>query len=230
MDQLIPAINTDWILFDNQSHPRLRIVPIYYQKGFSDRPQIYGRRTVLEKLLLALEHLPVNVGLQVWDVYRPRAVQQKLFLWMQEEIRKKFPHFNENENFQETVKYVSLPSKPGEDYCAPHLSGGAVDLTLFELSTGQELAMGTPFDDCTARAHIDYFQKHKPQNPEEKQINQHRLLLQKAMQQVGFTSYRYEWWHYDYGTIFWARETGRQPLYGPLFGLEEWPNNDPYEF
>lgn len=56
-------------------------------------------------------------------------------------------------------KYVTLPAKIGDNYCSPHLSGGAIDLTLFEIASGKELEMGTPFDDCTEKAHRDYFEQ-----------------------------------------------------------------------
>lgn len=209
--------------FHNNIHPRIKVEPIYFNKGFSPKPEIYGRFIVLERLLKALNSLPSQYGFLVWDVYRPRAIQATLFDWMSEEIRKKMPHLTDEENYVETRKYVSLPSKVGEEYCAPHLSGGAIDLTLIELATGTPLDMGTPFDDCSEIAHRDYFELMEQMTVKERIIKEHRLMLRLAMEEVGFTSYQYEWWHYDLGTILWSRSLNQPPVFGPLFGNDEWP-------
>jgi D-alanyl-D-alanine dipeptidase len=44
------------------------------------------------------------------------------------------------------------------------------------------------------------------------------------MEKTGFTSYEYEWWHYDFGNIFWEKATGQPAIFGPLFGDLEWPS------
>lgn len=73
----------------NQTHPRIKVCPKYYELGFSVVPHIYGRKAVLQRILSALEQLPAEYGLLIWDVYRPREVQCTLFEWMRNEIRKK---------------------------------------------------------------------------------------------------------------------------------------------
>lgn len=161
-------------------------------------------------------------GFQIWDVYCPRAVQKNLFEWMRTEIRKTQPHLSEEENYTETKKYMSPPSEIGETYCPPHLSGGAIDLTLFDVEQGKELDMGTPFDDCTEQAWSDYFSNQSNLSAEDQLIKARRELLQSVMKKVGFVSYQYEWWHFDIGNIFWARTTQREPVFGPLFGDNEW--------
>lgn len=209
--------------FSATQHTRMVVRPMYYELGFSPVPDVYGRRMVFDKLLLALSMLPSNYGFVVWDVYRPRAVQEKLFEWMRNEIRKNQPTLSDDENYAETKKYMSVPSKVGQTYCPPHLSGGAIDLTLFECSSGQEIDMGTKFDDPTERAHRDFFENLSVLKEEERQISNHRALLRNAMELAGFTSYRYEWWHYDFGNSFWENATGKKALFGPLFGDLEWP-------
>lgn len=211
--------------FHNQIHPRIQIYPKYFELGFSPFPCILGRYAVLDRLLKALEFLAPQYGFLIWDVYRPRAVQAKLFAWMSEEIRKKFPLLTEQENYDETLKYVALPAQIGDNYCSPHLSGGAIDLTLFEIASGNELEMGTPFDDCTERAHSDYFDRQTQLSPEEEAIRERRQALNSAMQQVGFTVYPYEWWHFDLGNLSWSRITQRPAVFGPLLGDEEWPKS-----
>ncbi len=206
----------------NQLNERIKIRPMYFELGFSSLPNIYGRRILVDNLMRALEHLPLEIGFLVWDVYRPRAVQAKLFHWMQGEIRKKLPQLNEDENYNETCKYMSPPSNVGDVYCPPHLSGGAIDLTLYDTITGNELDMGTPFDDCTDRAHSLHFDQRSDLTEDEKCIRERRNLLRSAMETSGFVSYQYEWWHFDIGNIFWSRKTGQPEAFGSLFGDEEW--------
>jgi len=146
---------------------------------------------------------------------------------MSEEIRKKLPHFSEEENLLETKKFIAEPSKIGEDYCPPHLSGGAIDLTLYDINSGDELDMGTIFDDCSARANRDYFLDKSDLSAEERSIQSRRRLLREAMESVGFTSYQHEWWHFDIGNLLWSQTLKRPALFGPLFGDEEWPELSP---
>lgn len=208
--------------FHNEIHPRIQVNPMYFNLNFSPFAQIYGRFAVLECLLNALEWIPEEYGFLIWDVYRPRAVQARLFQWMREEIRKKYPELSEEENYQETKKYMSAPSVAGDDYCPPHLSGGAIDLTLFDLRKGKALEMGTAFDDCSERAHSNYFELKPYLTSEDKRIQERRSLLRTAMNKVGFSAYQYEWWHFDIGNIFWSRAMNLPAVFGPLFGDEEW--------
>jgi D-alanyl-D-alanine dipeptidase len=222
-EKLFTNADFDVARFSDQIHPRIKIRPMYFELGFSSSPHVFGRQAVVNRLLKALDSLSSDYGFVVWDVYRPRAVQEILFNWMREEIRKKSPQLNDQENFDEARKYMSPPSKVGDDYCPPHLSGGAIDLTLYEISNEKELEMGTPFDDCTERAHSDYFEMKTELSLDEEKIRNRRNLLRNIMEKVGFVSYQYEWWHFDIGDIFWSRKTGVPAVFGPLFGDQEWP-------
>jgi len=213
------------VRFDNNIHSRIKIRPMYYELGFSAAPDIFGRRVVLEKIINALDYLPDEFGLLVWDVYRPRHVQAKLFEWMRGEIKKRFPHYTDEQNFAEARKYMSCPSKPGDEYCPPHLSGGAVDLTLFNIGDGEPLEMGTVFDDCTEVAHSHYYDLKSQLTLDELKIHERRIMLRSSMEKSGFVSYQYEWWHFDIGDIFWSRKLNVPAVFGPLFGDEEWPEN-----
>jgi D-alanyl-D-alanine dipeptidase len=173
----------------------------------------------------ALEFVPTQYGLLIWDVYRPRAVQEKLFNWMRAEVKKKYPNLTDEENYLESKKYAAPSSKIKDAHCPPHLSGGSIDLTLYDLKTDKEADMGTVFDDCTTRAHRDFFETKNDLSKEEVLIKASRNLLRSAMEKVGFTSYQYEWWHFDIGNILWSDITGNPAVFGPLFGDEEWPNN-----
>ncbi len=207
------------------AHPRLKLHSMYYAMGFSASSKIYARQAVVRRVLQALDDLPQQYGLLIWDIYRPRAVQATLFEWMRGEVKAKYPTLTDEENYQQASKYASPPTRVGEKNCAPHLSGGAIDLTLFEVATGNECEMGTPFDDCTARAHRDYFANRSPLSNEEQAIKARRDLLEKAMVKTGFVAYEFEWWHFSLGDRIWARLTGQAEIFGPLFGDNEWPES-----
>lgn len=216
--------DSEVVEFKNGDHERIRVRPMYHELGFNNSPRIFGRQIVIESLLKALKLLPPKYGFLVWDVYRCRETQGKLFEWMRNEIRKRSPDLSDQENYDEARKYMSVPSKIGDEYCPPHLSGGAIDLTLYDTAIGNEIEMGTPFDDCTERAHSDFFNRPGTVlNDEDNRIREARGLLLSAMESVGFVRYQYEWWHFDIGDIFWSRITGRPAVFGPLFGDIEWP-------
>ncbi len=72
-----------------------------------------------------------------------------------------------------------------------HNRGSAVDLTLYDLETGEPVAMPSGYDEFTERAHPDW--------PGGTSLQRwHRTLLRRAMEAEGFSVYRYEWWHFDH--------------------------------
>ncbi len=109
-----------------------------------------------------------ELGLKIWDAYRPLSVQ-KIF-W---EI---YP----NEN------YVADPAKGSR-----HNRGCAVDVTLVDLKTGEELTMPSAFDDFSEKAHRNY-DKMAPE------ARKNCKLLQDVMEKYGFRGVPTEWWHFDF--------------------------------
>ncbi len=110
---------------------------------------------------------PQGLGIKVYDGYRPRAVQYLMF-----EI---FPN----------PTYVADPGSG-----SIHNRGGAVDVSIFDLATAQELQMPTEFDWFGSEASHSY--TNLPAN-----IIANRTLLYNMMVQVGgFVPYDAEWWHY----------------------------------
>lgn len=170
----------------------------------------YLRKTVAEKLLIAGSMLPEGFKLVIWDAWRPLAVQQALFDAFKNNIKSERPGLSEEEYNLLTQTYVSTPSvdpkKP-----SPHNTGGAVDLTLQD-SQGDLLSMGTAFDYFGTMAATRYFED----SPEiwVRQWRENRRLLYRVMTEAGFTNYREEWWHFDYGNQFWATQKGVCAIYG----------------
>lgn len=128
----------------------------------------YLRRAAAEKLRAAqLELKPLGYGLKIFDGYRPLSVQRKMW-----EV---YPH----------AGYVADPRKGSR-----HNRGAAVDVTLIRLSDGSELAMPTPYDDFTEKAHRNFT------NLPEGAIR-NRALLEETLTKHGFVGLPTEWWHFD---------------------------------
>ena len=72
-----------------------------------------------------------------------------------------------------------------------HNRGCAIDLSLYDLKTGQEVVMPSGYDEMTERAFADY----TGGTPEERE---RRAILRAAMEKEGFVVIPKEWWHFDY--------------------------------
>jgi D-alanyl-D-alanine dipeptidase len=107
-----------------------------------------------------------GLGLKIFDAYRPYSVTVKFWELVHDE------------------RYVANPSKG-----SGHNRGIAVDLTIINLKTGEELNMGTGFDNFTDTAHHTFTNL-----PEE--VLQNRNLLKSTMEKYGFKLFETEWWHY----------------------------------
>lgn len=83
-------------------------------------------------------------------------------------------------------QYVADPA-----HGSRHNRGCAVDLTLFDRSTGRAVDMPSGYDEMSERAHPDY----TGGTPEQRK---NREILRTAMEAEGFTVYEFEWWHFDY--------------------------------
>lgn len=188
------------------AHPRLFIEPFYYQQQIPDSLRtIYVRKGVFERLQQALTLLPQEYSLVLYDGYRPFQVQHYLFSHFSKQLAQQMPQATSQEIMQATKRYVAFPSEQSA-HLAPHLTGGAIDVTLADVD-GKALDLGTAFDEMNAKSATRYFEQHPAENP---LACQHRRLLYNCMTFAGFTNYAEEWWHYDYHNVAWARRVQAQ--------------------
>jgi D-alanyl-D-alanine dipeptidase len=140
-------------------------VPVYTQaRAFLQRPAAEALVRVLQKLR------PLGYGLLIHDGYRPWYVT-KIF-WDATPAEGKI--------------FVADPAKGSR-----HNRGCAVDLTLYDLTTGAPIEMTGNYDEMSPRSFPDY--------PGGTSLQRwHRDLLRRAMESEGFTVYESEWWHFDY--------------------------------
>jgi D-alanyl-D-alanine dipeptidase len=133
--------------------------------------RVFLQRPAAEALVRAHQKLKEQgYGLLIFDAYRPWSVT-KLF-W--------------DETPPEKRRFVADPKQGSR-----HNRGCAVDLTLFELRTSQEVSMPSAYDEFSERAYRDY----EGGTEESRRL---RDLLRRAMESEGFRVNEFEWWHFDY--------------------------------
>ncbi len=109
-----------------------------------------------------------GLGLKIFDAYRPYSIS-KLF-W----------------DLVKDERYVANPARGSN-----HNRGTAIDLTLVDLRSGNELDMGTGFDNFSDTAHHDFEYLPLP-------VLYNREKLKTIMSEFGFAPLTSEWWHYTY--------------------------------
>ena len=132
-------------------------------------PKAFVRQPVANALAIVQKSLKkYGLGLLVFDAYRPYSATVKFY-----------------EIYKDT-NYVASPWQGSR-----HNRGAAVDVSLINIETGEELQMPTAFDDFTEAAHSDY--NNLPDN-----VLKNREILINEMQNHGFKVYPTEWWHFDF--------------------------------
>lgn len=125
-----------------------------------------------------------NLGLKVFDCYRPQMAVDDFFQWSQNLQDQKmkneyYPRVNKAELFK--LNYIARRSG--------HTRGSTVDLTIVDLRTNEALDMGTPFDFMDPLSHPS---SHVILAEQVK----NRMLLQTLMVKFGFAPLKTEWWHF----------------------------------
>ena len=111
-----------------------------------------------------------GLGIVIFDGYRPWTIT-KLFWDVVPEDKRKF---------------VADPAKGSK-----HNRGCAIDLSIYNLKTGELIPMPSGYDEFTERASPDY----KGGTDQERS---NREMLRVLMEAEGFTVNPNEWWHFDY--------------------------------
>jgi D-alanyl-D-alanine dipeptidase len=165
------------------------------------------RREVLQRLHTAQKGLPAHLRIVLKAAYRPLEVQRKLFDDVALILSDVHPGKDKDEIYTITSQYVSDPDRN----VPPHSTGGAVDVTLYNVETGLPLDMGSPINFPDERSWAFNFT-----GLADEQKN-NRLLLHNAMVGAGFANFASEWWHYSYGDQRWALFYGEPAaLYGSV--------------
>lgn len=131
-------------------------------------PTAYVRKVIADSLKKVQEELAEKgLSLLFFDAYRPWSVTHKMWQIVPDE------------------RYAANPAKG-----SGHNRGIAVDVTLAKIDSGEKLAMPTPFDEFSEKAHDDYMLLSK-------EILENRALLKRIMEKHGFSALPTEWWHFS---------------------------------
>ncbi|MEH2435749.1 MAG: M15 family metallopeptidase [Nostoc sp.] len=177
---------------------------------YGDRSPYYLRQSVIENLIQAqnyLELLHPNWRIQIFDAYRPIAVQQFMvdYSFAQAVQDRGLTNVelspNQRQEIWEAVYEIWAVPSFDEKTPPPHSTGGAVDVTLVD-DAGKIINMGSPIDEMSERSHPDYYAN--SDRPEAQKYHAHRQLLQDVMLKVGFQRNPREWWHFSIGDQMWA--------------------------
>lgn len=147
--------------------------------------RIVGTRALCAALGRAQEKAASRgFGLLVWDGYRPQRAVDCFLRWSEqpEDGRTKQRHYPNIERYELFDKgYVSAKSG--------HSRGSSVDLTLYDLATGENARMGGGHDLMDSISH------HGAEGIEPIEA-ENREYLCSIMEDCGFARYASEWWHY----------------------------------
>ncbi len=160
----------------------------------NESANIYGRKTIIEKLIEVgkiLESQGYQIG--VFEIYRDKVAQKNMRMQEYERLKKEYP-FSCHVELEKILD--SRISNITNNEIGGHQTGGAVDLTLC-YKNGIQLDMGTKY--------LEFNERTKTFAKDLTKLQQkNRRLLLKLMRKVGFVNYPNEWWHFSYGDKMWA--------------------------
>jgi D-alanyl-D-alanine dipeptidase len=178
VDELVPGVRWDakYATWDN----------------FTGKPvdgyltnRIVGTKTLCAALKRAQERATSSgFGLLLWDGYRPQRAVDSFLRWSAkpEDGRTKLRHYPNIDRAQ-MFENGYVAAKSG------HSRGSTVDLTLYDLATGELAPMGGAHDLMDPISHHGA----AGVSPDETRSRHH---LRSVMEACGFQAYEYEWWHY----------------------------------
>ena len=153
-----------------------------------DEPVALLTRQAAQALARASEaFLARGLRMRIFDAYRPARAVAHFRRWAADpgDVAMKpyfYPHLEKAELFEKG--YIGSMS--------PHSRGSTVDLTLFDMRTGNNLDMGSPFDFFGAKSHSDY-------SKISDEAFENRMVLRRTMLAAGFVPVVEEWWHFTLG-------------------------------
>lgn len=178
VQELIPSIRIDLRYFSSNNFVGDTI------RGYEKKIIYLTKPAALQLREVQAELNSMNLGLLVYDAYRPQRAVNHFVDWArhQEDTIQKhlfYPQVNKRDLFKEGY----IASRSG------HSRGSTIDLTIITLSDGSPLDMGSPYDFFGPESWVNYSEITQEQL-------RNRQLLQRVMLKHGFRNYPKEWWHF----------------------------------
>jgi D-alanyl-D-alanine dipeptidase len=192
---------------------------------YSEQSPYRLRQGVLKRLIAAqeqLEQLRPGWRIQVFDAYRPIAVQAFMVDYTFEQTVQTqgvtpdtLTPAQRQAVIEQVYQFWAVPSR-NPLTPPPHSTGAAVDVTLVD-AAGQGVEMGSAIDELSPRSHPDYYANWVPsEHSAASTFHQNRRLLQAVMTSAGFCQHPHEWWHFSWGDQMWAWLSGVSARYGAI--------------
>lgn len=177
---------------------------------YGEHSPYFLRQSVVDSLIAAqnyLQQLRPGWYIQIFDAYRPVAVQQFMVEYTFTEavkmaglIEAELTDIQRQAIWEEVYQFWAQPSLD-EKTPPPHSTGSAVDLTLVD-DTGIVVNMGSAIDELSSVSLPNYYRDRI--EPEAQQYHANRQLLCAVMEKAGFQRHQGEWWHFSLGDQMWA--------------------------
>lgn len=161
--------------------------------GYNHPTALLTRQAADSLKAVSDELLAKGYRIKIYDCYRPQKAVDFFMEWALDTLDIRMKQYF----YPELDKSVLVP----EEYVArksSHTRGSTVDLTLFDMSTREDVDMGCTFDYFGIASHPDVLPGQEigavPPISEEQYNN--RMILREAMLSHGFKPYDCEWWHF----------------------------------
>ena len=158
-----------------------RPIPGYYAN------KAFLTREAADALLLAQrDFIKQGYRLKIYDAYRPQTAVDYFSAWAAD--------LEDTQNKSQYYPNISKSQLFADGYIAAksgHSRGSAVDLTLLEIESGNELDMGSPWDFFDPISWVE-------NNQITDQQRANRKLLASVMVIHGFKPLKEEWWHFSF--------------------------------
>ena len=183
--------------------------PHPYQRlgaNYGGHSPYYLRQNVVENLIQAQNNLQLlypNWYIQIFDAYRPVAVQQFMVDYSfgealrERDLTEQELSPQQREDVWKAVYEIWAVPSLDMNTPPPHSTGAAVDITIVN-DLGEVVDMGSPIDEMSDRSHPEYYI-----NSNQK-YDANRQLLRDVMLKAGFQRNPREWWHFSFGDQMWA--------------------------
>ncbi len=176
---------------------------IFLNPSFSDDWRI--RTEIRLRIEKASTILPDGIGFMIYEAYRSRQQQQRLWDPLYARLQCDNPDWHVDDLYTEAARWISPP----DGFGSGHQAGAAVDITLATLNH-RPLDMGTDINEKSTPLTMTA-------SPVADDIRNNRDILITALAKYGLVNYPDEWWHFSYGDRLWAEVTGRtQAFFAPI--------------
>ena len=162
-------------------------------------------------------------ALLIRDGYRTLKEQRRLWNDIISGLKKKHLALSHEKIRSMAEAYCRRPDHVDTDKLETvpvHTTGGAVDLTLIDLKSGEPLVMSHPEPMPDRRDRTNHCETIDIEDRDQwtASARPNRRLLFNAMLDHGFINYPEEWWHYEWGTLRWkeAHHLSENELYHPI--------------